>query len=195
MELKNKKIVFLGDSITEGVGASSYENCYVARFAAMTGAEVVNYGIGGTRFARRRVPHENPRFDQDFCGRYEKMDDDADIVVVFGGTNDYGHGDAPLGQMGDRSVWSFYGACHTLFSGLIAKYPDKTIIVMTPMHRTSELDKDPPAAGLCVCRAGGGGVLLYPRAGSVEQAGHLRKSAGAEGTVFQGSCASQRCRS
>ena len=44
----------------------------------------------------------------------------------------------------DRSVWSFYGACHTLFSGLIEKYPDKTIVVMTPMHRTSELDKDPP---------------------------------------------------
>lgn len=24
------------------------------------------------------------------------MDSDADIIVVFGGTNDYGHGDAPL---------------------------------------------------------------------------------------------------
>ena len=144
MELKGKKVVFLGDSITEGTGASRHELCYVERFAAMTGAEVVNYGIGGTRFARRRVPHENPRFDQDFCGRYHMMDDDADIVVVFGGTNDYGHGDAPLGQMGDRSVWSFYGACHTLFSGLIEKYPDKTIVVMTPMHRTNELDKNTP---------------------------------------------------
>ena len=144
MELKDKKINFIGDSITEGVGASCYENCYVARFAALTGAQVRNYGIGGTRFARRREPHENPRFDLDFCGRYAQMDDDADIIVVFGGTNDYGHGDAPLGQMGDRSVWSFYGACHTLFSGLIEKYPDKLIVVMTPMHRTTELDKNPP---------------------------------------------------
>ena len=144
MNLQGKKINFLGDSITEGVGASCYDNCYVARFAQMTGAEVRNYGIGGTRFARRRVPHENPRFDLDFCGRYHEMDDDADIIVVFGGTNDYGHGDAPLGQMGDRTVWSFYGACHTLFSGLVEKYPDKTIVVMTPMHRVTELDKDPP---------------------------------------------------
>ena len=64
-------------------------------------------------------------------------------MVVFGGTNDYGHGDAPLGNMWDRDVWSFYGACHVLFSGLIAKYPDKPIIIMTPMHRMTELDKTP----------------------------------------------------
>lgn len=143
MELNGLKINFLGDSITEGAGASSFETCYFSRFAAMTGAFCRNYGIGGTRFARRRVPHENPRFDLDFCGRYQEMDDDADIIVVFGGTNDYGHGDAPLGKMEDRTVWSFYGACHVLFSGLIAKYPGKTIVILTPMHRDSELDKTP----------------------------------------------------
>lgn len=143
MELKSLKINFLGDSITQGTGASEKTLCYVNRFAAMTGAEVRNYGIGGTRIARRKVPHENPVFDQDFCGRYHLMDDDADVIVVFGGTNDYGHGDAPLGKPEDRDVWSFYGACHVLFSGLIAKYPDKTIVIMTPMHRETELEKDP----------------------------------------------------
>ena len=30
MELKGKKIYFLGDSITEGVGASDAEHCYVS---------------------------------------------------------------------------------------------------------------------------------------------------------------------
>ena len=143
MELKGLNINFLGDSITEGVGASSEQTCYVARFAQMTGANIRNYGISGTRFARRRVPHEKPRFDLDFCGRFHEMDDDADLIVVFGGTNDYGHGDAPLGQTEDRTVWSFYGACHVLFSGLVAKYPGKPIVIMTPMHRESELDKNP----------------------------------------------------
>ena len=140
MELKGKKIVFLGDSITEGVGASSYENCYVARFAQTTGANVVNYGIGGTRFARRREPHENPRFDQDFCGRYHVMDDDADIVVVFGGTNDYGHGDAPLGVFTDRTPDTFYGACHYLMRGLMNRYCGKPIVFMSPLHRMHEND-------------------------------------------------------
>ena len=142
MELKGLKVNFIGDSITEGVGASSYDKCYVAQFAAATGTLVRNYGISGTRIARRKEPYENPRFDQDFCGRFQQMDDDADVIVVFGGTNDYGHGDAPLGKMEDRDVWSFYGACHVLFSGLVAKYPDKLIMVMTPMHRLPKPNRE-----------------------------------------------------
>ena len=66
------------------------------------------------------------------------MDDDADMVVIFGGTNDFGHGDAPLGVMSDRTDATFYGACHTLFSGIINKYPDSTVVVMTPLHRCNE---------------------------------------------------------
>ena len=68
------------------------------------------------------------------------MDDDADIVVVFGGTNDYGHGDAGIGNFSDRTPETFYGACHYLFSGLIKKYIGKTIVIMTPTHRTGETE-------------------------------------------------------
>ena len=83
MELKNLKVNFIGDSITEGVGASSYETCYVSRFAAMTGAICRNYGISGTRIARRKVPYEIPEFDRDFNSRYHLMEEDADVIVVF----------------------------------------------------------------------------------------------------------------
>lgn len=143
MELKNLKVNFLGDSITEGVGASCYEHCYVARFAAATGTVCRNYGISGTRIAPRRVPYESPAFDWDFVSRYQTMDADADVVVVFGGTNDYGHGDAPVGQMDDRTPWTFFGALHCLFRGLIERYPDSTIVIMTPLHREFE-DLDTP---------------------------------------------------
>ena len=47
---------------------------------------------------------------------------DADGVVVFGGTDDFGHGDAPIGTPSDRTYDTFYGACHVLFSKLIEKY-------------------------------------------------------------------------
>ena len=40
MELKGKKIYFLGDSITEGVGASDTEHCYVSVFGKLSGAVV-----------------------------------------------------------------------------------------------------------------------------------------------------------
>lgn len=143
MELKNKKIVFLGDSITRGQGASDPSLSYVNLFAAATGAKVVNYGIGGTRIARRLTPHEVEQFNKDFCGRFQEMDDDADMVVVFGGTNDFGGVvPTPLGQPEDRDLCTLYGACHFLFSGLITKYPDKPIVIMTPMHRVSDFMKD-----------------------------------------------------
>ena len=139
MEIKGLKINFLGDSITEGAGVSTPENIYWNRIKITYGAEVVRgYGIGGTRFARQSKPSAEPRWDRDFCSRFGEMDNDADVIVVFGGTNDFGHGDAPLGQMSDRTVDTFYGACHTLFEGIINKYPTSTIIIMTPLHRCNE---------------------------------------------------------
>ncbi len=68
-----------------------------------------NYGIGGTRFAKQAVP-TNERMDMDMSGRIEELDEDADIVVLFGGTNDFGHGDAPLGTFADHTPHTFYGA-------------------------------------------------------------------------------------
>lgn len=143
MELKGKKINFLGDSITEGVGASEYAHCYVEQFAAATGAVCRNYGISGTRIAKRRVPYEIPEFDRYYASRVPEMDPDADVVVVFGGTNDYGHGDAPLGEMSDRTVWTYYGALHVLFTALIEKYPAAQIVILTPLHREDEEKRTP----------------------------------------------------
>ena len=134
------KLLFLGDSITQGVGASSVEKRYTDLVAKRLGCEMINYGISGTRIARQTVPvpwaaHVDAL---DFCTRYSEMDDDAQLVVVFGGTNDFGHGDAPIGEFTDRTPDTFYGACHTLMSGLLNKYPDARIIFMTPLHRISE---------------------------------------------------------
>ena len=139
MEIKNKKINFLGDSITEGVGVSAPEFKYVEVFKKKFEPAVVrNYGISGTRFARQHVPYSNPRFDLDFCSRVSEMDADADIVVVFGGTNDFGHGDAPFGSPEDRTKDTFYGACHELMRSLIERYPTSTVVFMTPLHRAVE---------------------------------------------------------
>ncbi len=140
MELKNKRILFLGDSITEGYGTTGEAARFTALLQERTGAECVNYGISGTRIARQEKPSEDPRHDLDFPGRVAGMDPRADIVGVFGGTNDFGHGDAPLGRMSDRTVFTFYGALHVLYGSLIEKYPDAVIFVMTPLHRLGEED-------------------------------------------------------
>lgn len=143
MELKQAKLNFLGDSITEGCGVAAPENFFVNRIAAKTGAICRNYGIGGTRIARQQTPSEVEIWDRDFPSRVAEMDPDADIVVVFGGTNDYGHGDAPFGQMADRSVDTFYGALHVLYTSLRQRFPHAKIVVLTPLHRLYEAETEP----------------------------------------------------
>lgn len=146
MKLQNAKLNFLGDSITEGCGVAVAENFFVNRIASRTGAVCRNYGIGGTRIALQQKPSENPVWDQDFLSRVEKMDADADAILVFGGTNDYGHGDAPFGQMCDRTADTFYGALHALYAALMARYPTARIIVLTPLHRQFEEETQPGLA-------------------------------------------------
>lgn len=139
MDLAGKKIAFLGDSITEGCGTSSLEHTFWNVLGQKTGAQVFGYGIGGTRIAPQRVPSD-PRADQDFISRVDGMIPDADVVVVFGGTNDFGHGDAPFGTRGDQTSETFCGALHVLFTKLYERYPAAQLVVMTPTHRLSEAD-------------------------------------------------------
>lgn len=138
MELTGKKIAFLGDSITAGGAATCMDNCFVNLIASRENATCINYGIGATRIAKQHKPSIDPREDQDFVSRVPGLDPDADAIVVFGGTNDFGHGDAPIGCFDDRTVDTFYGAVHTLFIKLIEKYPGKPIAVLTPLHRLNE---------------------------------------------------------
>lgn len=139
MELKSLKINFLGDSITFGVGASDPSKGYVSLVAERTGAVCRNYGISGTRIARQQDPYyDGEGIDQCFCTRFDGMDPDADVIVIFGGTNDYGHGDAPIGNFLDRTPDTFYGALHYLYSGLLTKYPKAQFLILTPLHRGYE---------------------------------------------------------
>ena len=141
MKLEGIKANFLGDSITQGCGSSGGDVIYMNVLKKMCGlAEARNYGLGGTRIARQYVPLAGgPDFyDLDFNMRAREMNKDADLVVVFGGTNDFGHGDAALGYMSDRTKDTFYGACHELYSYLLSTYPAARIVVMTPTHRLYE---------------------------------------------------------
>lgn len=138
MNLEGKVINFLGDSITEGCGTSSVDKRFtsiIERSYKLKRAN--NYGIAGTRIAKQQIPSD-PMYDQDFCGRYTLMDKEADAVVVFGGTNDFGHGDAPIGSFDDRTSDTFYGACHMLMSGLMDMFTGKPIVIVTPLHRLNE---------------------------------------------------------
>ena len=135
MKLENLTINFLGDSITEGCCASAPSKSFVSLIAQATGCVCRNYGIGGTRIARQSKASTPTRHDLDFPSRVPTIDHDADLIVVFGGTNDFGHGDAPLGVMGDRDVYTFFGALECLYSALETHYRKDQIVILTPLRR------------------------------------------------------------
>ncbi len=135
MELKGKIIDFLGDSITEGVGVCDQNNRYDNVAHRRLGlAAHYNYGIGGTRLAHQSAPSETPRYDLCFCGRAYLLDKSADLIVVYGGVNDYIHGDAYFGKMEDRTPETFCGAVYFLMNFLKTNYEGKKIVFMTPAH-------------------------------------------------------------
>ena len=140
MDLKGKIIDFLGDSITEGVGVEDIAaNRFDNALRALAGLRAArNYGVSGSRLAHQRRPSEMPRFDLCFCGRAFDMDRDAAVIVVFGGTNDYGHGDAPFGAPSDRTPATYCGAVNYLMDMLRTEYPRAVPVFLTPARREGD---------------------------------------------------------
>ena len=136
MKLEGLTVNFLGDSITEGTGVSNIaENRYDNRLKKMYNLKATNnYGIGGTRLAHQEKPSEKTRYDLCFCGRAYNMDPSADLIVVYGGVNDYIHGDAYFGKMEDRTPETFCGAVYYLMQLLRELYPETPFVFMTPAH-------------------------------------------------------------
>lgn len=132
------KLNFLGDSITEGANASRLEKQYVYRVGEILNAEVRNYGISGSRIAKQKEPSADPRYDLYFASRVDDMKNDADLVFVFGGTNDYGHGDAPIGSIFDKTADTFYGALNLLIENLLKYYKKEQIAFILPLYRKDE---------------------------------------------------------
>ena len=139
MKLEGARIGFLGDSITQGVGVT----CEANTFHQLIGVEqklgwAHNFGISATRIARQEGNSDWHPADLDFCLRSAVIPNDLDAVVIFGGTNDYGHGEATFGEKDSFDVYTFYGALNTLFTHFKEKAPNTKVIFMTPLHRLNE---------------------------------------------------------
>ncbi|MBQ8658230.1 MAG: SGNH/GDSL hydrolase family protein [Clostridia bacterium] len=133
------KLLFLGDSITEGVGAFAPEKNYVNLVARKLDCEVLNYGVSGTRIARRKKRSEPLSFDWDFVSRATVMEREADLIFVFGGTNDYGHGDAEIGEKGSFDPYTFCGSVNALISYLVSSYGKEKLCFILPLRRYDEV--------------------------------------------------------
>ena len=125
--IKGLKWNALGDSITQGSGTTK---TYIDYITEATGVVARNYGISGTMISSVEVPN-----GVGMSIRYEDMSDDADIITVFGGTNDYGHGVVEIGSWEDTGSETLYGGTKTLVKGLMSKYPTAKIGFILPIPR------------------------------------------------------------
>lgn len=144
MELSMEKyhvINLLGDSITEGVGASDKSKTYPSVLARLTGAKVNNYGVSGSRItdADTKIPHPGA-----FVNRMYGMSSEADLIIVFGGTNDFWFGDCPIGKSTDKGQNTFYGALNKMMSHLKNSYPNADIVFITPYQQSKDATETQP---------------------------------------------------
>ncbi len=125
------KIACLGDSITEGSNLDKMENYKQYSYPSLLknilhAEEVYNLGIGGSSYGRY--------WDNAFVDRYKEIPQDADIILVMGGTNDgFAASEKELGSLGEKKPRTFYGDVDELMRGLKKDYPEAKIIFATPL--------------------------------------------------------------
>lgn len=122
--LSDKKVVCLGDSMTAGVAT---KKTYAQWFDDLCEfSQVETYGEGGSSISPK--VDEIPTWDnvKSFCERYSQMEGGADVVIVFGGVNDWIRG-RELGHPGDKGSNTFCGAVDVLCNVLKTRYPDAEI--------------------------------------------------------------------
>lgn len=141
----------LGLSLVDGGAVTIYSGADQRTF------NIGKSGIGGARIAKGQIYgtvgnktygeingliSEGVYGDSCISENYTMLPDDADLVIIAGGTNDWSHGNISLGTMTDRTNETFYGALHVLCLGLMEKYLEQAtiyripqIVFMTPIKR------------------------------------------------------------
>ena len=141
IDFNNKSIVFFGDSIMAGVGASEVSKRWVNIFSQKL---IDNNGLSSFR----NLGSSGATFVSGQVGRaqIEALIQSAtiseDIIIIAAGTNDYGV-NIPIGKSDDLVDTTFYGALNSLTDYLSQNYPSKKIIFVLPVGRfLAEGDND-----------------------------------------------------
>ncbi|MBE6579704.1 MAG: prepilin-type N-terminal cleavage/methylation domain-containing protein [Ruminococcaceae bacterium] len=121
-------VVFVGDSITAGVGTEKAYHTFIQETGEF--GSVDSRGIGGSCISERS---DYGASNTPLIRRYAAIPH-ADLIVIFMGTNDYGH-ETPLGSPSDTIDVSFYGALNVIIPGILANHPRSQLVFVTPLHR------------------------------------------------------------
>lgn len=107
----------MGDSLTDPNNTLATKKYYDYIQEDLHIKKVNNYGISGSTVSN----NSNPMSE-----RYINMDNGADLITVFTGFNDFSR-NVPLGNSYDTTNNTYYGALDVLLKGLVQKFPNKKI--------------------------------------------------------------------
>lgn len=156
-DMSGKKMLVIGDSISAGVtsrlletgaieptatnkhGLINIEKAWWQQVQKRYGiGEVINISYIGACFSQDGT-QENYRFTYYMTDSY--IPEDLDIILVFGGTNDYGL-DRRLGQLTDSPLTAnkvtFCSAVKATLEYLTTNFPDAEIVYFTPLPRWAQ---------------------------------------------------------
>ena len=126
-------IAFLGDSITFGYALEDKACRYSTLVCNTLGAEEINHGITGTLVAKAGLSRD------DGTAYVDRIDLvlDAEVTVVFGGTNDYFWSDRPImPPEGECAPEYFFCALHKICRRIKEVRGDRPTLLVTPYpHR------------------------------------------------------------
>lgn len=149
-QFRGKKIGIIGDSIAVGEKLNSGDKNFISVFAESVGASgVKNAAIGGWDYCDA-LSHGVYRQINGLAGTTTALDGDEDLIIIFAGTNDFGHA-SPLGEpwtltqhsegneiktaTTDTFATTFCGGVHKTVETLYEKYGYIPIVMCTPLHR------------------------------------------------------------
>ena len=125
---RDTDVVFVGDSITAGTGTTKTYHSYLRDTDMFK--SVTAMGVAGSCIS---LQSDYGSKNSPLVERYSAIPA-SDLIVVFMGTNDYGH-ETPLGTISDTSDVSFYGALNTVITGIQKAHPNSRLVFVTPLHR------------------------------------------------------------
>ena len=126
-ELSFNKWYALGDSLTENNFRASSN--YVNYIEEELGIEVVNLGHSGAGYKKVNTNNKTIITEISEIPNYNY---NTDIITVMGSINDFSYIAESLGQLGDTTTDTLYGAMYTFFSTLQASYMGTRLGVITP---------------------------------------------------------------
>ncbi len=116
---KGRKLLVIGDSITQGAGPDITSAAYLHSLQRKTGYNILGQGVGGYRYEPRDLM------------KVEGFEPDR--IMVFLGTNYY---DTPIEQ------YDYKAAVEEFYVRLAELYPNTPILSVTPLWRNNNVDWD-----------------------------------------------------